>query len=129
MSQLKATKSKSDNDLRKLDKKLKKLELRKCSKTASTQTSCTVDIPYHVTDPLPPIFSSRLCRKTKPIHLSNSVPDLGQILWVTTTEDDILRDEAEQVLSDIYDSEISSFYEEARYQAAAARLSLESDNG
>ena len=86
------------------------------------KTSTKIDIPYLITDPLPQIFGSQLCRKTKPIFLSKSVPDLSQICWVSRTEDEILQAKTDEALDYLYDLEVTNFYEEARKKAADARL-------
>ena len=123
LSQVRASKTKIDKDYRKLNEKLKKIESR-YQKTASSQTVSTIDTPYLVTDPLPNIFSSKLCWDTKSHFLSNSVPNLEQVKWVTTGEDDDLCEKAEQALSDVYDIKVATFYEEARLEAATARMNL-----
>ena len=52
------------------------------TKSSECQTVTCVDIPYDITEPLPPIFSKRLLRKTPLIKLhSNSLPDLSSICW------------------------------------------------
>ena len=82
----------------------------------SSQTNSHFDIPYLVTDPLPPIFSMELRYKTKPIHfLSKSIPNLDSILWCPP--DDEYLDEAEEYLSEQYDREVKDFYLEAREKA------------
>ena len=61
-----------------------------------SQTLMNQDIPYRVTQPLPPIFGSQLCHFSKRInHISNSFPNLSTITWVTVTKEDQIRDEAE----------------------------------
>ena len=111
LSCVKSSKSRIEKDFRKLDKKIKKLEVSKLQHSVSTQTNSTNDIPYSLDDPLPPpIFRSNLCHKTKPVFLSYSVPDLSKVLWVTKTKDDVLQECAEEALSTIYDREVASFY-------------------
>ena len=121
LSLIRTSKSKADKECKRLAERLKKMEFRKEFKAVSVQTASSIDIPYCVQDPLPPIFSSQLCWKTKPIHLTNSVPNLTQLLWVSKTEDEMILEEAEQALGDLYDHQIASFYEEAKLKAAAAR--------
>ena len=63
----------------------------------SSQTNTNEDIPYKVTDPLPPIFSMELRHKSKPIKfLSRSIPNFNSILWCPP-------DEAKEFLADQYD--------------------------
>ena len=51
--------------------------------SVSSQTEHHIDIPYHISYPLPPIFSSNLFHRTPPIKfLSSSLPNLNTILWV-----------------------------------------------
>ena len=94
-----------------------------CKKKNSVevQTVSSVDTPYLVTDPLPPIFGSQLCKKSKSVFLYKSLPDLSFLSWVSFTEDDILRDQAEEALNWLYDMEIENFYLDARERAAQAR--------
>ena len=103
------------------EKKIKMLETKKVQHYASTQTSSVVDIPYRVTDPLPPIFGSKFCHQTKRIFLSKSLPDLNSVCWVSTTEDDMLRDKADEALDYLYDMEVVTFYEIAKREAAEER--------
>ena len=91
-----------------------KIDIEKQS--VSSQTNSHFDIPYLVTDPLPPIFSMELRYKTKPIHfLSKSIPNLDSILWCPP--DDEYLDEAEEYLCQQYDREVKEFYIEAREKA------------
>ena len=81
-------------------------------KEACSQTNSYPDIPYKITDPLPPIFSMQLCHKSRPIHfLSRSIPNLNSILWCPP--DDKILDAAEEYLSEQYDREIEEFYLQA----------------
>ena len=82
----------------------------------------SVDIPYRVTQPLPPIFASNLCWRTKQVHLYNSAPDLSRLLWVSKTEEDTIQEQAEEAHLDLYDREVSLFYEEAKKKASEARV-------
>ena len=77
-----------------------------------------------MSDPLPPIFGSSLCRSSKPLFLSNSVPDLTQTSWLLTSEDETLQESAHQALDDVYDREIIAFYAQAVKEASAARHAL-----
>ena len=68
-------------------------------KEASNQTKNHPDIPYLITDPLPPIFSMQLCHRSCPIHfLSRSMPRLDSILWCPP--DDEILDAAEEYPSE-----------------------------
>ena len=88
----------------------------------SSQTCQNDEIPYSVTEALPPIFASQLCYLTKPIrHLSSSLPNLSTMNWVKFTEEDRIRDEAEEALCDQFDRRIIAFYEDARETAKAIR--------
>ena len=96
--------------------KVLKDELNIEVKEASNQTDNHPDIPYRITDPLPPIFSMQLCHKSRPIHfLSRSIPNLNSILWCPP--DDEFLDAAEEYLSEQYDQEIEDFYLQAQDQA------------
>ena len=97
------------------------MEAKKSIHSVALQTASTIDIPYVVSEPLPPIFGSTLCRKTKPIFLSKSLPDLSHVSWVTITAEDTLLEGAEEALNEQYDREVAAFYSEARKEAAAVR--------
>ena len=87
-----------------------------------TQTEPHPEIPYNVTSPLPPIFNSQLCHQSKRLpYLSNSLPNLHTIDWVTVMEGDKIRDMAEEALCDQYDRQVEDFYHEARDKARALR--------
>jgi hypothetical protein len=78
----------------------------------SSQTLANQDVPYSITEPLPPIFISQLLHHTKPIRfLSRSLPKLDSICWgkLNDTFED-LADQAEEALNDQYDREIRYFY-------------------
>ena len=81
----------------------------------------TLDTPYEISEPLPPIFGSHLCRRTKPVFLSKSLPNLATISWVTVTEEDRLQEQADEALDYLYDLEITNFYHESKERAAARR--------
>ena len=68
---------------------------------------------YGVTDHLPPIFSSQLCHKTKPIHLTISLPNLSSLIWVRESEEDELIRQTDRQVSGFY------FYRDAKNKAAA----------
>ena len=57
----------------------------------------------------------------KRLYLSNSLPNLHTIGWITVVPEDKIRDEAEQALSDQYDRQVRDFYDEAKDQAKALR--------
>ena len=102
-------KEKKENDAKKVDN--------------YSQTDQNPDIPYEVTSPLPPIFSSSLCRQSRRISLfTNSLPNLSTIDWVTVTHEDILRDEAEEALSEQEDRLIEEFYLDERNRVRAMRI-------
>ena len=118
MSSLRTGKSKVENKVKTLEQKIRKMELKKQQQQlVSTQTYPTIDVPYSVTDPLPPIFASKLCLRTRPVFLSKSLPDLIQLSWVSVTEEDILREQADEALDILYDREIASYYEEVYKEA------------
>ena len=78
-----------------------------------------------ITDPLHPIFSSQLCFKSHLIFLSKSLPNL-EMVWCRNTAEDFT-DEADEVLSEMYDKEIRDFYEDERERvrkACVARLGV-----
>ena len=94
----------------------------------ASQTQSHPDIPYNISAPLPPIFSSQLCYSSKRIqHISSSLPKLSTLGWVRVTEDDILRDKAEQALSDQYDRQIEDYYLEEKEKSKAIREIYEED--
>ena len=86
----------------------------------ASQTQSHPDIPYNISAPLPPIFSSQLCYSSKQIkHISSSLLNLSTLGWVRVTEQDILSDKAEQALSDQYDRQIEDYYPEEREKSKA----------
>ena len=104
----------------KVERKLAILEnkLSKPKHPVSCQTNHNLDIPYLVTDALPPIFGSELCHKTKAINfMSLSLPNLSTVSWVNLTEEDILEDAAEQAMNDQYDYQVEQFYIDAKKKA------------
>ena len=83
------------------------------------QTNHTSDVPYLISEELPPIFGSQFCQKSRAVNfLSGSLPDLSIFSWVKITDEDILRDEAEQALNAQYDRKVEDFYEEAKRTAS-----------
>ena len=80
-----------------------------------------IDVPYSITEPLPPIFGSRLLQKTKIRHISRTLPNLSQYSWVKVTDDDLILEAAEEALNEQYDDKIEHFYEEAIARATAIR--------
>ena len=113
LTSVKSSKSKLENSVRKLDQKVVRLESKKAQQSVSSQTQSTIDTPYSVHDPLPPIFGSTLSHNSKPLYLTNSLPDLSQISWVCTTEDDEIQERAEEALSAVYNRDALAFYAEA----------------
>ena len=87
----------------------------------SCQTNTTLDVPYLVTEPLPPIFGSQLLQKSKIQQLSRSLPNLSTLVWAKVTEDDLILEAAEEALNKQYDDRIEQFYEEAKAKATALR--------
>ena len=86
-----------------------------------TQTQANIDTPYDISAPLPPIFSSNLCRITPPIKfLSRSLPNLSTILWVTPSADYL--DEAEEFLSQQHDNMVKQMYRVKKEQAEIRKL-------
>ena len=123
MCELKARGLQLENSKRTLERKLSKLKSVKESTSVSSQTSSTIDTQYAVTESLPPIFGSKLCLKSKPIFMTKSVPNLFTMVQVEETEEDLLREAAEEALNYLYDTEVELFYEEARRKASRMRNS------
>ena len=123
--ELKLSKSESRVVIADLGQKIKDLEndikalVEKNVEENSCQTDAHPDIPYKITVPLPPIFSSQLCHKSRPIHLSDSLPSLDSICW--SKPDGNFLDEAEEALNEQYDKEIREFYLDERDRVRAAR--------
>ena len=99
-------KIKTKRKLEKLENQLE--ELKSVTKmSVSCQTNHSSDIPYSVSEELPPIFGSHLSQNSKSIHfLSRSHSDLSIFSWVKISEEDIFRDEAEQALNEQYNREV-----------------------
>ena len=125
---------KEKNDIKTVNKKLKKIEEKEAKfeiektkfekarnikiprETKVCQTDESPDVPYNITTPLPPIFSSQLCHATPPIRfLSRSLPRLDKISWCQP--EDYMVDEADEYLNYQYDQEIKQFYVDARNKA------------
>ena len=87
--------------------------------SVSCQTDSHPDIPYQITYPLPPIFSSELCYKSRPIFLSDSLPNLASISQFKPSY--AFAEEAEIALSEQYDRQVKEFYEDERDRVRAAR--------
>ena len=106
-----------------------KVFTEKQSKETSSQTDTNPDIPYKITSPLPPIFSSELCYKSPMIHLSRSLPSLDSICWCKPDEDFV--NDAEEALCDQYDREVRDFYldERERVRAAKEHAQLQKHHG
>ena len=125
ISQLKSCRTGLENEVKRLNKKLRKCQPKANLVSVSSQTFSNIDTPYLVTEELPPIFGSHLCIQTKPVYISNSLPDLTIRIFIEETEEDFLLAAAEAALSDQYDREVACFYEEARSRAAALRAVYE----
>ena len=86
-----------------------------------TQTEEHPDIPYDITSPLPPIFSSQLCHITPKLRfLSKSAFHLDTICWVKP--DDSYQEEAEEALNQQYDRNIEEFYLSERDRVRLSRM-------
>ena len=77
------------------------------------------EIPYQVTDQLPPIFSSQLCYHSRRIYLTDSLPNLDSICWSKPSQDFI--DEAEEALAEQHDKHVREFYLDERERVRAIR--------
>ena len=88
ISNLKAKTSKLEGDIKRLEKKLKKYELRRDNISVESQTCHTIDMPYYIDEPLPPIFGSQLCVQSKPVFMSSSLPNINTMVLVHVTEED-----------------------------------------
>ena len=76
-TELKNSEAQLKSEVKRLDKRVKSLEYRRNHQiTVSSQTSSSRDIPYSVTDELPPIFGSKICTISKDIFLSKSLPNV-----------------------------------------------------
>ena len=103
----------------KLENEAKKMKV--VTEVKVCQTDNHPEIPYEITTPLPPIFSSQLCYATPPIHfLSRSLPRLDKICW--SEPEDYMVDEAEEFLNFQYDQQIKQFYQDAKQQAQDQRV-------
>ena len=113
----------------KLEKKLetvkKQLEA-KATESVLCQTAPNLDIPYKVTTPLPPIFSSQLCHYSRSVFLSNSLPNLNSICWSKPCDD--YSEEAEEALAQQYDRQVREFYEDERERVRVVRHAASSGN-
>ena len=90
--------------------------------SVSCQTDAHPDIPYQITSPLPPIFSSELCYRSRPIFFSNSLPNLARMTQFLPTSD--FNEEAEEALSEQHDRQVREFYLDERERVRAASLQL-----
>ena len=129
LSCVKSSKQMLEGNIKKLELKTSKLQSRKVQHSMQVQTISTIDTPYSISEPLPPIFGSDLCYRSKSVFLSKSQPDLSQVLWVTRTKEDTLQEEAEQALDYLYDLEVATFYEDARRKAIQRRCDVDPDSG
>ena len=119
ISNIRFQKNKAENDVKRLERKLKKCDSKTKRESISCQTSSSVDLPYSVTEALPPIFSSQLCVQSKPIFMSKSLPDLATLIFVEDTEETRIRDAAEEALNAQYDRKVARYYDDAISKAAA----------
>ena len=53
--------------------------------------------------------------------MTKSLPNLLDVLQVQITEEDVLREAAEEALNYLYDAEVEAFYVEAREKASSLR--------
>ena len=130
LTQMKSLKSNLEKDIRNFERQIKRLKTKKklqCS--ISSQTLSTIDVPYQITEPLPPIFGSQLCNRTRPVFLTKSLPNLANILWVTRTDEEKLQEQADEALDYLYDLEIMNYYKEAKEKSAVQRRSVGHDPG
>ena len=110
-----------------VDNLVKKIQ-SKIVKSVSSQTMGSIDLPYMVTEPLPPIFGSQLCYRSKPIpYIAKSLPNLSTLSWVRVTEEDFMVDAAEQAINELYDNEVNEFYKDAKEKAGAIRQVYEAN--
>ena len=113
-------KLKTKNKLDALENRFKQLyDKRKSS--ISCQTNQSPDLPYLVTEPLPPIFGSQLVQKSKIQHMTRSMPDLATVNWIEVTEEDSILEAAEEALNEQYDRQVERFYKDAKAKTAALR--------
>ena len=66
------------------------------------QTEYHPDVPNVDNEPLPPIFGNQLCWKSRPFHLSNSLPNLEKLSWCQPDYDFI----DEEALAEQYDRQV-----------------------
>ena len=100
--------------------------LAKCSQ--SSQTDSHPEIPYKIEAPLPPIFSSSLVFKSRPVFWTRSHPNLSKIRWRNVTEEEIIDDEIEAIEMEKYEHEIEDFYKEAAEKSRALREIYEDEH-
>ena len=74
ISTQKIREAKFEKDTRHLKKQLKSLEQKNLQLSVSSQTDSCIDVPYSVLEPLPPIFGSKVCIKSKLPFMSRSLP-------------------------------------------------------
>ena len=90
--------------------------------STSCQTDAHPDLPYQITSPLPPIFSSQFCRHTPKIRFwSRSLPKLDSVDWWNKTEADFIEEEIADYEAELYDREIEDFYKLKQDEARAVR--------
>ena len=113
-------KLKTEKKLDNLEKDFKQFH-NKRKVSNSCQTNDSPDVPYLITEPLPPIFGSQLLQKTKIQHISRSLPNLASFMWVKVSDDDLILDAAEEALNEQFDREVENFYEDAKAKATVIR--------
>ena len=93
----------------------------KRKESTSCQTNATLDVPYSVSDPLPPIFGSQLCNISKQVgYISRSLPNMFTLDWIKISEDSLV-EAAEEALNEQYDRQVAEFYDKAREKAKGLR--------
>ena len=100
--------------------------LANCSQ--SSQTDSHPEIPYKIEAPLPPIFSSSLVFKSRPVFFTRSHPNLSKIRWRNVTEEEIIDDEIDAIEMEKYDNEIEDFYKEAAEKSRNLREIYEDEH-
>ena len=113
-------KLKTKNTLDALEHRFKDLYNKRKS-SISCQTNQSPDLPYLVTEPLPPIFGSQLVQKSKIQHMTRSMPDLATVNWIEVTEEDSILEAAEEALNEQYDRKVERFYKDSKVKTAALR--------
>ena len=99
---------------------MKKAEKKPETSSQTVHIDQHPEIPYEISEPLPPIVSSDLCHTSPRIgYLSKSLPNFHMICLVTP--DDNFQDEAEEALNEQYDRQIEEFYTSKRERVKSLR--------